>query len=35
MRKTILTTTLIAGTLDITAAFVHSYLANGAMPPGY
>jgi hypothetical protein len=32
MKNPILTTTVIAGTLDISAAFIHSYLVNGVMP---
>ena len=32
MRRTIFITTLIAGTLDILAAFIRSYLTNGVMP---
>jgi hypothetical protein len=32
MRKTILITTFIAGTLDILAAFIQSYAANNVLP---
>jgi hypothetical protein len=32
MTKTILRTALIAGTLDIAAACIHSYIMNGTMP---
>ncbi|MEZ4803394.1 MAG: hypothetical protein R2797_11530 [Gelidibacter sp.] len=32
MKKSILITTLIAGTLDISAAFIQSYFVNNVMP---
>ncbi|MCW5910429.1 MAG: hypothetical protein KIT62_05115 [Cyclobacteriaceae bacterium] len=32
MRKSVLITTLLAGTLDIVAACIHAYVANGVTP---